>query len=465
MKYYSSMTENQQKLLYSFIEQSLPEQITALQSLVAIPSVKESPADGAPFGLPIKDALIDALYTAHKLGFEIRDIDGYAGVIEHGDGEETLGILAHLDVVPPGDGWHFPPFGGKVAGGRLYGRGAIDDKGPAISAMYALLAVKNANIPLKRKVQIILGCDEESGSECIEYFKKVEPAPTLSFSPDAEYPIVFSEKAILQATYRMPLHNNTAISITSGERPNVVPGKAVASLPLSLIEGKAPDCPDGFILSLDTDINSATITMNGVSAHASTPEQGKNALLALLQLLNGLDLPANDAAIIRDLSSAFKMDLHGEALLLNVEDESGILTLNPAIMEWDNDAIELTIDARIPRSLPVEKVINTLDSELGKIGLMLYSKHTAPMHHMPIDSELVSKLYNIYQLHSGDYMTKPLAIGGGTYARSFQNSVAFGCEWPGAPMVAHMPDEYIEIADMLRNTHIMADAIIALAGE
>lgn len=140
------------------------ELIKAVQDCVQFKSVKDMDhvSPGAPFGPGIRDCLEWTLSLGEKLGFEVKNIDGYAGQIEMGSGE-LLGILGHLDVVPEGDGWSVPPYSGTIKEGRIYGRGALDDKGPTLAALFAMKALKDANIPLKKKIRLILGTDEESG--------------------------------------------------------------------------------------------------------------------------------------------------------------------------------------------------------------------------------------------------------------------------------------------------------------
>lgn len=463
MPYYSNLTETQQQKLDAFIEQTLPAQIAALQALLRFPSEKaapvETPGGTLPFGVPMQQALDNALAHAHSLGFSVRDLDGYIGVAEYGQGPETLGILAHLDVVPAGDGWSVPPYSAVEKDGRIYARGASDDKGPAVSAMYALAAVVAAGIPLQRKVQILLGCDEESGWDCINHFKKVERLPDIAFTPDAEYPLIYSEKHIYSGTFRLDAPG-TGLRMQSGERPNVVPGTAFATL-----SGTHVDVPvvEGFQISLQPAAQETTLRVDGLGAHASTPELGRNALLALLQALTQMQLPPEAAQQVRVLADALQMDLHGETIGLDTSDESGRLTLNPGILRWDESGATITFDSRVPHCLAEENINAAIGKALAPAGFKLESSAFKEGHRVSRDSELVQKLLGVYRAQTGDTHSEPLAIGGGTYARALPNAVAFGCEFPGQLQVAHMPDEFISIEDIAKNTRIMADAIIALA--
>lgn len=278
-----------------WIDDHKEELIEALRANLSIASVKdtEHASEGAPFGPMIRKALDDALARGKALGFDAVDYDGYCGAIDMAGGDEQLGVICHLDVVPEGTGWTYPPYGGEIHDCKLYARGTMDDKGPAFAALYAMKAIKECGVPLRRSVRLILGCDEESGMSCLKHYNQVAKAPTLSFSPDAEYPVVNSEKMIFRTEYEKKF--DSAITLHAGTRRNVVPGEAVATVPLALsrivpimeafMEGSEFACSAEAI-----DENDTKIIMKGLAAHASEPEHGKNAMLAMLALLDKLPL-------------------------------------------------------------------------------------------------------------------------------------------------------------------------------
>ena len=443
------------------------EIVRSLQESVRIPSV-EGPAEaGAPFGADVKRALEHALKLGREFGFETRDMDGYIGLIDHGEGQETLGVMCHLDVVLEGEGWDHPPYGAEIVDGNIVGRGTMDDKGPAISAIYALAAVKAAGLKMRRKVRIMLGCDEESGWGCMSHYCEHESMPDMAFSPDADYPVVNSEKGIVHATFVKRF--NSKLRLDAGTRPNVVCGKAVASVMLNearvlpiINEFKAEGgfecscepCPHG---------NGVRIEIIGLNAHASMPESGRNALQAMLDVLNRLELDGEDGKLIEAIHKLLKMDMHGESLGLDLTDASGRMTLNPGVIHWDENGLaEFAIDMRVPTSRKAEDALNAVVNAFAPMGLELSGSSIQPGHYVSPESELVSKLLDVYAARSGEYLP-PLAIGGGTYARAVENAVAFGCERPGVPALVHMPNESISIDDMMFNTYMIADAIIALA--
>ena len=182
--------------------------IKTTQELIKIPSVYSKSNDKEkPFGENVNSALEYILDLGKKLGFRTKNIDGYCGYIEFGEGSELLGIIGHLDVVPEGTGWTFPPFSGTISDGKIFGRGAIDDKGPVVSSLYAMKAVMD-NYKLNKRVRLIIGLNEENDWKCIDYYKSHEEAPTVSFSPDADFPCIYAEKSILSCYIKENYKNN-----------------------------------------------------------------------------------------------------------------------------------------------------------------------------------------------------------------------------------------------------------------
>lgn len=452
--------------IYDIIDSRIEEQIEAICRLVRIDSVKAAPdtANNAPFGAGVRATLTEALALAGRLGLAARDLDGYAGMADYGSGDEMLALLAHLDVVPAGAGWSVEPFSGLRKDGKIYGRGTMDDKGPAVCALYALAAVKDAGVPLHKKVRVLLGCDEEQGWECIAHYKQSgEPIPDVAISPDGSYPVVYAERGICQGhfTAKWPGHWS-GLGISCGERANVVPGIAEAWYPGDLTS--IPAC-EGFTVETEYIADATHITVRGTGAHASTPEQGKNALYCLLHILNAQPLPPMERQVIQTLANALGFTYHGEGFGLDCEDESGRLTASAGVLHMDADGVRFSIDVRHPLCMSAEDVLQKLSAVLEPAGFTLTGRHVQPGLHQLKDGALVTTLMDIYRRHSGDMETQPLAIGGGTYARAFPCAVAFGVEDPNGPMLAHMPDEYFLESEVAFHTKILAEAILRLAGE
>ena len=441
----------------NWIEQTLPAQIEDLKALVRIPSVSRGdPAEeGKPFGKTVYEALQAALAIARRLGLKAWDVDGYCGVVEYGEGEEVLGILAHLDVVPEGEGWSVPPYSATEKDGRIIGRGTLDDKSPALSAIYALAAAKECGLEMKRRVRVILGCDEEIGSLGVEHYLKVEGQPTLAFTPDAEYPVVNSEMGIMHTTYEK--HYPSQLRIDCGTAANVIPGVIRAELPVKAVPVHAPA---GYTVTYDEN----RITVEGRGGHASMPEFAKNALQALMKILTVQPLPDADKETVRSLYALWQFDMHGESLGIDVTDESGRTTYSPDVIRFDETGVRFIADCRHPFTAKAEDLLQKWDAAYGKAGFARTDTVIKPGHFIPADSELVSTLMDIYNELNGSN-SKPLSMGGGTYAREMENAVAFGIVREGEESMCHMPDESISIEDIRFNTMCMAEAIRRLAAK
>ncbi|AFI29534.1 MULTISPECIES: dipeptidase PepV [unclassified Bacillus (in: firmicutes)] len=427
---------------------------------------------GKPFGEGVNASLTSLLELGEKEGFTTKNLDGFAGHIEWGEGDDIVGVLCHVDVVPPGDDWTSDPFSAEIRNGRIYARGAIDDKGPTMAAFYALKIVKDMNLPLSKRVRMIIGTDEESDWRCVEHYFKHEEMPTLGFAPDADFPIINAEKGIIDASLLIPHVANQAepkavlVSFQSGLRLNMVPDAAEA-----VIEGQKKE----EILSSFKDMLRTTdqkgeaeiengqliLRMYGLSCHAMEPNNGINAGILLCEFLQQTELDDAGLRFVQVVTDKFSGDTRGKKLNIDCEDEiSGELTLNVGTLCYkEGQGGELGINIRYPVTAESKAIRDVFESatefELGEF------KDSKP-HHVSADHPLVKTLQKVYEGQLGK-KADLISIGGGTYARSLKAGVAFGPLFPGRPDSAHQKDEYIEIDDLLRSTALYAQAIYELA--
>lgn len=452
--------------LNAMIESMHDEMIDTLQKWIRVPSVKGEAAPGAPFGREVRSMLDMALADCEQMGFKTQNFDGYIAHADLGEGsdEDALAILAHLDVVPEGDGWKYPPYGAVIENGRMYGRGTSDDKGPAVAALYAMKAVKDVGIPLRRKVRLILGCDEESGWEDIAHYNKVATMPRMGFSPDASYPIINIEKGICRLELHGVLSNEglQVIAFNNGERPNVIPGRASA-----LVAGDAATVAQAEAAAKKLDIpaevqltdKGVSITVTGISGHAAYPETARNANGEMLLLLRELGVQGD----LRLLADKIGLDYKGEGLEISVSDGiSGYLTCNLGIIRAGEGGVYATLDIRYPVMTNPDMIIKNVSASLP--GMRVEAMEVKEPHHVPAGSELVQNLLDAYHEVTG-YERKCLYTGGGTYARSLQEGVAFGASFPQDEDLAHQANEYADIEGLYKNIKIFALAIVKLAGK
>ena len=431
--------------MQKIIEDSFDRQVKDLQTLIRIPSVSRGePKEGMPYGENVFRALRAAQQIARDLGFEkVWDVDARCGVVEYGQGDETVAVMAHLDVVPEGTGWLYPPYGAEIHDGAMYGRGTADDKGAAVSALYALYALKESGVKMRRRVRILLGCDEERGSTGIERYREVEGEPDLAFTPDATYPVVNSEMNISHMLFekRYP----TAVQAKVGTAMNVIPGEAAATVP-----GK-----DGPVV----------LALKGKEGHASMPDHADNALAKLLLALSEADLPVADRETFAGLVRLLCGYNHGEGLGVDFTDASGRLTLAPTVFTADENGVSIGFDVRYPASMTFEQLTGPIDGRMGELGFSCRERSNSLGHYIAPETELVSTLMDVYGELSGDRESKPISIGGGTYAREFKNAVAVGVTQPGRPDKCHVANECILLSEMLFNTRFMAECLKRLAAE
>ena len=430
---------------------------------VRVPSVRaDKSADNAPFGGEVRRALDTAMGDIARLGFAVRDVDGYACDVEIGEGDEVVAVLAHLDVVPEGDGWTHDPYGAQIEDGRMYGRGTGDDKGPAVAALFAMKAIVDAGIPLRRRVRLILGCDEECGMQDLEYYEKKIGLPAMGFSPDADFPVINTEKGIMGMTLTAPCTDERILGLSAGTRQNVVPGVATALIAgdwreaaVDAFEVEDERCQIEALLEGDA----TRITVTGVPAHASMPGDGKNAAKMLLRVLAHLKLGGEAVAL---LDEAVGDEDAGEGLGIAGRDAvSGALTINLGLLSLAEGRICVTFDCRYPVFFDDRTISATVQKRLASAGFVMEDTNVSHPHHVPESSELVRKLLGVYNAITGEN-AKPFAIGGGTYARHLQEGVAYGMLFPGDPELAHQAEENISLETLHKAARIYAYALVAL---
>ena len=429
-----------------------------LCELLKFKSVLEEyvPDSETPFGLENKKALDYFMNMGIRDGFEVLNVDNYAGHITYGKGEESVGVLGHLDVVPAVGKWTYNPFTPTIVDGKLYARGTLDDKGGIVASYYALKLLRDMGVELSKEVRIIVGCDEESGSRCVErYFSKVEK-PTCAFSPDAEFPIIYGEKGILGFDILGSIENSEVVSIEAGQRYNIVCDEAK----LTVKEIKE-EYLNEFIASegCKAEIVGNSYIFYGVSAHAMQPHLGVNAIQIMFKFMQKY-YPCNASQFI-----STKFDTTGKLLGVDVNDKyMHDLTINLGICRYDGNVLRLGYNLRVPLDEHVKVIEEGFKNGLSAYNnLSLGDLHYSPRHFVDPESPLVQNLLNAYQEISGDYESKPFTIGGGTYARAIGNAVAFGPNFLHRPDICHQPDEHIYLEDFLMWIAIYAKAIYLLA--
>lgn len=462
------------KKIEEFIDSHREEMLEDLKTLVRIPSMRGEALPGMPFGEAPARVLDAARGLMEKYGLHTTDYDHYVVTGDFNGEEKQLDILAHMDVVPVTQDWTVTqPFEPKVVGDRIYGRGTADDKGPAIAALYALRALKECGLELEKNVRLILGSDEECGSSDLAHYYGIEQEAPMSFTPDADFPVIHIEKGRLEkaftAVFQEKADGASVLEFHGGDKVNVVPANAwakVQGLTADAVQQAVRQDETGVQFAVEEKDGCVKISAKGLAGHASTPELGKNAVCALLGLLARLPLADSpQTAVFRAAAKLFPFgDYAGSTLGVAMQDEiSGALTMNLGILDFDGQTFTGHFDSRVPICGTDETVTQTIRKKMEAAGLAMEEGAMVPPHHVPADSDLVRTLLSCYELYAG-VKGEPKAIGGGTYVHELKRGVAFGCMSDDVDNHMHGDDEFMLIDVMTMSAKIFAEAVCRLCG-
>lgn len=425
--------------LNDILENEKENIINDLKELIAVPSVSIKGTAREPFGKNCAAVLNLFLKKAENMGFITKNFDNYAGTVTFSSEKPYLGILCHLDVVPANASeWKTDPFHARIYDGKIFGRGAIDDKGPAAAVLYAMYIIKKSGIKLNKNVRFIIGCDEENGSSDIEYYKTKESFPPYVFTPDGSYPVINFEKGMLRIKFTKKISDKTITSICGGNVVNAVPGYS-------------------FIKK-----NNTKYEFYGISAHASTPELGDNALTKLFSSI-GNDI--SDDIIWSEISELFPYkDNNGKGLGIYAEDETtGETTCVLSMAEIVNGTFCGYADIRFPKNVSLDEICSKIEKNLNNKGFRCEFILKENYHYTDENSEFVKNLLEVYEKETGE-KSSPVAIGGGTYVHNIEGGVAFGAEFPGENNNMHSKDEFIKLESLYKNIKLIAGAILKICG-
>jgi succinyl-diaminopimelate desuccinylase len=464
------------EIIDRFLSDHEKDMMSAIAGAMAIPSVKDpgTVAPDAPFGRDIERTLRYVLGIVDWMGFPGENVEHVVGRARYGSRTGTeYGVLSHLDVVPAGEGWSLPPFAATIRDGRLYGRGAVDDKGPAIATIYALAAaraaIESSGLEARNAIVLLFGTDEESDWLDMTTYQQHHQLPASGFSPDGDFPVVNSEKGILALRLSSTRKTSTMlVSARGGIRSNVVPEHAEAVIAAAADHRKAvanvlAGCEeeDGFTVHTTSDGARILVSVDGKPAHASTPGKGRNAIGKLLTVLDTAGI-LEGVPMLQSIARSVGTDWTGHGLQADIHDSvSGSLTLNLGVLDWEDGAGTLDVDIRYPVTSTRETVMSILGPSITAMVTAVTILDDTPPHFVDCSSPLIATLGKAYEEHT---YRKPhcISMGGGTYAHLIPGAVSFGPEFPGHPATEHSPDEYIELDDLLVATRIYASAMATL---
>lgn len=447
------------------------EYLNDLTKLLKIPSVRDDDAATAeyPLGPMPAKALQEFLKMAKQDGFRTKNIDNLVGYAEWGEGDETLAILAHLDVMPAGKGWDTDPFDPVIKNGNLYARGASDDKGPGMACYYALKYLKDQGVKFNKKVRFIVGTDEESNWTGMHRYFEVEPAPTLGFSPDAEFPVINGEKGQFSLLLDVPAGNDGEVQLKnfqSGLRFNMVPREAVAEI-TTPDQDKVISDFEKFITenpvtgNVEKNADYLKITVIGKAAHGMEPEKGINAGTYLALFLSQYDFGGGAASFIKFLAEYLHLDtrmkkFNGEF----TDDVMGELTMNAGILNYDEKSGgKINMNFRYPRGITPDEIQASVEKVTGPLSIVVKQGDGQEPHYVDPEDPIVKTLMQAYIDISGDQNAQPEVVGGGTYGRLMKRGVAFGALMPNTPNTMHQANEFQPVDDLIASMAIYMQAI------
>ncbi|OFQ99222.1 dipeptidase PepV [Staphylococcus sp. HMSC066C03] len=457
------------------------QMIDDLKGLLSIESVRDDSkaSEDAPVGPGPRQALDYMYELAERDGFSTHDVDHIAGRIEAGQGEDVLGILCHVDVVPAGDGWDSDPFDPVVTDDAIIARGTLDDKGPTIAAYYAVKILNDMNVDWKKRIHMIIGTDEESDWKCTDRYFQTEEMPTLGFAPDAEFPAIHGEKGITtfdliqdQINEEVDEPDYELLNFESGQRYNMVPDHAEARV---LVKENMTDVIQNFEYFVEqnelqgestVDSGILILTVEGKAVHGMDPSLGVNAGLYLLKFLSSLNLDKSAKDFV-EFNNRYLFDSHfGEKMGMKFHtDVMGDVTTNIGIIKYDNkEAGRYGVNLRYPQGFEFEEAVERFTNEIKDIGFSLELGKVQKPHYVDKDDPFVEKLVKAYRNQTGD-MTELYTIGGGTYARNLDKGVAFGAMFEDTEDLMHQKNEYMTKKQLINATSIYLEAIYALCVE
>ena len=365
------------------IDENKDKMISHIIDVVKIPSVESEAVDGAPFGEEVNNALLKALEISEELGFKTKNIDGYMGYAEFGEGEDYVGVFGHLDVVPEGEGWINPPYSGHIEDGKIFSRGVLDNKGPIMSALYGLYAIKESGLKLTKPVRIVFGTDEESGFEDLNYYLSKEKPPVMGFTPDCKYPVVYGERGRAKIRVKVDIDNENRVQRTR----------------------------------------------------------------EFFDFVNKYILSSKD---------------NGERLGINYDDkEFGTMVMRGYSLDNDENSLGFNLALSYTAVATIDEIMKQIRSKATD-NVEIELLHNYNPVKFEKDCFLVKSLQDAYEDITGLDGT-PVTTTGGTYAKAMPNIVPFGPSFPGQKGIAHNPNEYMDISDIILNAKIYAQALYRLA--
>ena len=464
----------------AYFEEHREEMMGRLVALCAIPSVMGAPAEGMPYGIGVDTALRTAEAMFREDGFDTeRDPEGHYFLATYGEGARTIGLFAHADVVPAGDGWTLTsPFAPLRRDGMMVARGADDNKNGIIASLYLLRAVRDLDLPIEgTRLLVFVGGNEESGMLDIKKFRRSYPAPDVSIVPDNSFPFSLGEKGRVTAWLASPPLLSDVLSLSGGMAFNSVLDRATATLAFtpSLADAlhTAIAGNDTFTMDVDGPGGRITLTARGRSAHAAAPSGGINAGALLTELLSSCPCLSADERGVLASAAIFLSSAYGGALGISGNDAAfGKRTTVNGMLRTRGGRIFISQDIRYGATLSWDEELAPIAEEYADAEEWeIIVDSATDGFDLGDDASLAAPLLAAYRELSGDAKARPYRSMGGTYARYLPNAYSVGAacggirpdEIPEGHGGAHAPDEYITEDSFLAALRIITEYVTTSA--
>lgn len=461
-----------------FFENEKENLVNDICEMIKIPSFVTEPSEGYPYGKNAAAAVDKFIEIADRMGFETKNVDYRAAFAAYGKEPRAIDILAHVDVVPALEGWTVTDgYTPLVKDGKIYGRGAMDDKGPAIAALYAIYAIKTLGIPLNKGVRMVVGSNEENSAEKEDllYYVEREGEAEMTLCPDGDFPVINVEKGALRGkvTAKFPTDDvlPQILSIDGGIKRYVIPGEAKASIQGIEAEelkkyAEEEKKQSGIEIIMDKQEDGILyLTAKGKETHVGAPEAGNNAVTGLIRFL--CRLPFAQTEGFRKLQKLYEVFPHGDyfgkaaGIERHTEDTGDLFsTLN--IFHYTRNGFEGSYDCKLPNGCTKENTEEVMLRNLRERGITVKDSMFKPALYVPMDGRLVKTALKYYEEYTGQ-KGYGVTISGVTYANVLnKTAVTFGCTMPGEDNRIHMGDEYVVIDRLIMSAEIYAEIIIEL---
>lgn len=456
--------------LERWVEENRDQMVRDIFTAIAVKSVSGEPQGCYPYGLGCGKMLDTMSALAAGAGFPFHNHCYHCGTVElKGSGPDTIGIFAHVDTVEEGRNWSSDPFVPFLQDGYIYGRGATDDKGPAVAALYVLKCLRDLKIPLRHNVLLYFGCDEEARMRDLRYYLEHNPPPVLSLIPDARFSVCSGEKGIIRARLLLDLEGTAIRFLRAGSGENVVPNLAEMGLACTAREAaQLMACPD---IGVTFANGIATIQAEGISGHAAFPENAENAVERLVKSVIAAEVVSGRTADVLAVLSRLSAGYLGEELGIAAQDDFfGPLTSVASLVQSDEEKLTVTLNIRYPIATDGATIRQQLEEFAAATGLVLESYKDDPPAYVAPDSPVVRMLNDLCCQVLGQEFS-PYSMGGGTYARRLPSAMACGplnryLDRPGGTRRGggHQPDECICLESLENLIKIYVRAIAQIDG-